>query len=352
MKDAAETPEVGKDAPPDLKPANENPWYILMTLYGEQDGDDIDVDLHEKNRKAWNAWSGQGLNDEERSAAAKSSKIDVSELAAWPEMETEVRARFADAFAARNPGLKPIPDLPDPTQAIDLRNTRFSNTVFLEHLVFAQAAQFGSATFTQAAWFKSATFTQDARFGAATFTQDAEFHSATFDGFAHFPEVKFGEDRDKICVADFRDCQFAKPTNFRDAVFLNRYPIFSGAVLHDKTSFTAEEEHWPNGTEKLSEDDAKAARESCAVIRHSLAKQGLPEDEHFFFRREMQFARQIGSFWQRLPYHLFGIFSEYGYSIKRPLWWLFGLWAFGFAAFWGYLASCCVPKPLVATEAR
>ena len=94
------------------------------------------------------------------------------------------------------------------------------------------------------------------------------------------------------------------------------------------------------------EGSIEQARESCAVIRHALAKQGLPEDEHFFFRREMQFARQIGTFSQQLPYHLFGIFSEYGYSIKRPLWWLFGLWAFGFAAFWGYLASCCVPKPL------
>ena len=58
MKDAADTPAVGKDAPRDLKPANENPWYILMTLYGEQDEDDID-DLHEKNHRAWNAWSGR-----------------------------------------------------------------------------------------------------------------------------------------------------------------------------------------------------------------------------------------------------------------------------------------------------
>jgi hypothetical protein len=144
---------------------------------------------------------------------------------------------------------------------------------------------------------------------------------------------------------------FEKPSSFVRSVFRDSYPSFSGAVLHDKTSFTAEEEHWPNDTEKLSEGGAKAARESCAVIRHSFAKQGLPEDEHFFFRREMQFARQIGSFWQRLPYHLFGLFSEYGYSIKRPLWWLFGLWAFGFAAFWGYLASCCVPKPLASMEA-
>ena len=139
MNDAAETPEVGKAAPRGLKPANENPWYILMTLYGEQDEDGIDWGLHEKNRRAWNAWSGQRLNDKERSAAAKSSKIDVSELAAWPEMETAVLEGFVKEFAARNPGLKPIPDLPDPTQAIDLRNTRFSNIVFFSDRIYCKS---------------------------------------------------------------------------------------------------------------------------------------------------------------------------------------------------------------------
>ncbi|UWR59569.1 hypothetical protein [Phaeobacter inhibens] len=59
----------------------------------------------------------------------------------------------------------------------------------------------------------------------------------------------------------------------------------------------------------------------------------------------MQFASKIGSIWQRLPYLLFGLFSEYGYSILRPTLWLLGVWAFGFAAFWGYLSGCCVPAP-------
>jgi hypothetical protein len=53
-----------------LKPANENPWYVLMTLYGEQDGEEIDGELHEKNRAAWNAWACQGMTEEERQEAA------------------------------------------------------------------------------------------------------------------------------------------------------------------------------------------------------------------------------------------------------------------------------------------
>ncbi|KIC23142.1 hypothetical protein GC1_08820 [Leisingera sp. ANG1] len=59
----------------------------------------------------------------------------------------------------------------------------------------------------------------------------------------------------------------------------------------------------------------------------------------------MHFAGKIGSIWQRLPYLLFGLFSEYGYSILRPTLWLLGVWALGFAAFWGYFSGCCVPAP-------
>ncbi|WP_375697897.1 hypothetical protein [Pseudophaeobacter sp. TrK17] len=65
----------------------------------------------------------------------------------------------------------------------------------------------------------------------------------------------------------------------------------------------------------------------------------------------MYFAGQIGSIWQRLPYLLFGLFSDYGYSMARPALWLAGLWAFGFVAFWGYLMGCCVPAPLEEVSA-
>ncbi|KIC12292.1 hypothetical protein RA19_03400 [Leisingera sp. ANG-M1] len=43
----------------------------------------------------------------------------------------------------------------------------------------------------------------------------------------------------------------------------------------------------------------------------------------------MHFAGQIGSIWQRLPYLLFGWFSDYGHSIARPFWWLFVVWLLG-----------------------
>jgi hypothetical protein len=74
-------------------------------------------------------------------------------------------------------------------------------------------------------------------------------------------------------------------------------------------------QYWPNDKSVRP----VAARESCSIMRHALNQQGLPEDEHFFFRKEMGFNSEIGGRWQRLPYRLFGLVSEYGYSIYRPL---------------------------------
>ncbi|MFW8635258.1 hypothetical protein [Cribrihabitans pelagius] len=74
---------------------------------------------------------------------------------------------------------------------------------------------------------------------------------------------------------------------------------------------------------------SERAQDTNAATRHVLVKQGLPEDEHFFFRREMHIAGKIGSISQRLPCLLFGQFSEYGYSILRPTLWLLGIWAMG-----------------------
>jgi hypothetical protein len=372
----------------DLKPANRNPWYILMTLYGEQEGDEIDWDLHEKNRAAWNAWACQGMGAEARDELARKAGLDVKALRAWQSRKDEIAREFETVWTARNGAGQACPLLPVPGAGIDLRGIAFSNTVVLEKAIFSgfawfDSAQFsGDARFTSAqfsgiadfdsaqfsgiadfdsaqfsrdakfnevqvsafakfngvqfsrnAWFDSAQFNGDtefystqfsgvAWFASAQFSGFAWFGSAQFSGFAYFPDATFGADKDGTGAAVFTDCQFEKPTSFRGARFLKRYPEFSGAVLHQNTAFTAEDANWPTGPQ----DDPKEARASCAVIRHSLGKQGLPEEEHFFYRREMGFAGQIGGWWQRLPYRAFGVLSEYGYSILKPCLWLLGLW--------------------------
>jgi hypothetical protein len=355
-----------------LTPANANPWYVLMTLYGEQTGVEVDEELHEKNRAMWNAWSCQAMDDDARAAAAASSYVTAAELSAWPALEAEVTKRHKAEMLRRNGKGFAYPGLPDVDAAVDLTRVAFAQPLVLSKAVFSGDTQFASATFSRAAWFHcatfswgvgfdsatfsgyagfrsatfggaawfdsamfsraawfdsamfsgaagfdSATFSGDAGFRSAMFGGDARFGGATFSARVHFPEAKFGEPKGQQ-AATFIDCQFAKPTNFRKAIFHARYPDFAGAVLHDKTTFTDHPDHWPKGTQ----GDLDQAKASCATIRHNLGKQGLPEAEHFFFRREMGFAGQTGPGWQRPPYWMFGWVSDYGYSIVTPFLWL------------------------------
>ncbi len=379
-----------------LQPANENPWYVLMTLYGEQDGHGFDWEKHNKNRAAWNAWSCQAMSDEKRKAAATSSKVSIEELSDWCEQKDDICQRHKVVMLERNQHNPDFtyPSLPKVATKVNLAGVRFDQRLVMRSAVFSADADFGAATFCEGvefhsatfcgqaafsaatfsglavfnsttfdddtafnsatfngdaafggatfnadakfgyvtftrraafgevtfsrrAWFAFATFSGGAHFNHATFSAEAEFGLATFSGFVYFDKSKFGTSGGKQRVG-FTNCQFEKPTSFLEAIFSSVYPDFTGAVLHDKTAFTDQPGNWPLG-KQINREQAKA---SCAVIRHNLGKQGLPEAEHFFFRREMQFSGQSGPLWQRPTYWLFGVISEYGYSILTPFLWL------------------------------
>ena len=388
-----------------LKPANENPWYVLMTLYGEQTGEEVNEELHEQNREVWNAWASSALSSDEGVQLARAGAA-LPESGIWKMGRKTIEAKHRAEMLRRNGKGAAYPGFPAADTPIDMSGaeflhkvvftrflfarpadfeftkfcgdawfdaatfggeTRFVSATFsgkaqffsatfcadalfsiakfsgdarFDHATFSGKAQFFSPTFNGDASFDAATFSENAQFGAAifnaltsfgsaTFGGDAWFSGATFGGEARFFSVKFGghahfRAAEFGASVEFANGQFQKPTDFLQAKF-SRYPDFSGTILHDLTTFSDEAACW---TEASSGDSAraKACKDSCAVIRHNLGKQGLTEEEHFFYRREMGFAGQIGGRWQRLPYRAFGILSEYGYSIAKPAWWLLGLW--------------------------
>jgi hypothetical protein len=52
---------------PELRRANDNPWYCLATLYGEQPPEfPWDEELAVKNRVVWNRWYAKVLSSEQR----------------------------------------------------------------------------------------------------------------------------------------------------------------------------------------------------------------------------------------------------------------------------------------------
>jgi hypothetical protein len=132
-----------------LKPANQNPWYVLMTLYGEQDGEEIDWDLHKKNRAAWNAWSCQAMSDEERAKAALTSKVLVQELSAWPEVKEQVARLHRAVWEQRNGAKVPYPGLPDAGATVNLRGVTFQHRFITDRAVFVGLVFFRDATFSR-----------------------------------------------------------------------------------------------------------------------------------------------------------------------------------------------------------
>ncbi len=400
----------------DLTPANENPWYVLMTLYGDD---------QELNRKTWNAWAGQALTKDQ------SNKVQFSpyfeELHMWDKLKDGIEKKFSDKVMEQEVGLGLPVEFPSACSAVNMKqldlknridlsgftfprcvefsasvfgsdlhahqaiflsrvsfsNTKLEHGLFLnnvkfhEHAIFEKAELSGFSSFEQATFvkeaifhnskfrdrcsFRYAEFQNNAQFLGSVFGDEVDFTGGLFDNSVLFERTRFQgraffmhrkftmKNAAESEVPNFRECHFEMPANFSEAEFSISYPDFADSILHDKTTFTKNTKqctYWPDKTQQ----DLQQAKSSCATIRHVLAKQGLAEEEHFFFRREMQFASKIGSFGQKLPYLIFGWLSDYGHSIARPLVGLAIVWAVGFACFWGFFAGCCVPKPSIVID--
>lgn len=216
----------------DLTPANRNPWYILMTLCGEQPEGatvkDFDRELAEQNRRLWNAWAGRALTAEEQIKAAASSGIRVGELRAWEAVKDEIERLFTEQWRARN-GDAPMPDLPDPEAPIEMSKTTFSKPVVLESVVFAVDADFFLATFHADVTFSCATFHAAANFYHATF-HAADFSGATFHADAEFFEATFH------AGADFQNATFRADGAFHRATF-DAAAVFVKATFHADAFF-------------------------------------------------------------------------------------------------------------------
>jgi hypothetical protein len=50
----------------ELKSANDNPWYCLATVHGEQPIGQLDQEIAEKNRAFWERWINAGMDAEQR----------------------------------------------------------------------------------------------------------------------------------------------------------------------------------------------------------------------------------------------------------------------------------------------
>ena len=106
-----------------LRSANQNPWYCLATLFGEQTGSGYDTEMAARNRVAWNRWM-TGLVDGPRFEALLARGINLAEL--QPYHEAELQA-FIELLEARLPmGCR---ELPGPDVSVDFSRTSFEEPV-------------------------------------------------------------------------------------------------------------------------------------------------------------------------------------------------------------------------------
>lgn len=142
-----------------------------------------------------------------------------------------------------------------------------------------------------------------------TFKQSANMARLDFHGRTSIEDCTFHD------TLDLTDTYFPEPTNLRGTKFTKRFPTLDGALLHPKTDFTAENSHWPNS---INKDHAKDAAKSCAIIRHNVAAQGLVEEAHFFYRKEMDARKMQANFVERWFFQYYWSVSNYGQSITLP----------------------------------
>lgn len=340
-----------------LQPAAKNPWYVLMTIAGEPE-DMREVGALATNRRLWNGWACSKMTEAERAALAGRIKLDPADLAP---LTAEERARIAAAFRARLavPKAEDKSNLakvtrafqaldrdgqaaPDPDEGIGLDSIHFSRDVELEKWVFRGfvsfsdatfdgVALFNSATFGGLAMFVSATFGGDAFFGSATFDGDARFGSATFGGVAEFTEATFGgpawfsaatfggpawfASATFVGDADFSDGAFAGPADFRNARFRGGVPEFYQRRFHQNTIFTDRRDIWPD----ITAETAEQAERAYTRLRQAMKELDKPDDEAFFGRQELRCKALTEGRFHRLVSRGYGFFSDYGFSIGRPL---------------------------------
>lgn len=181
-----------------LRLANDNPWYCLATLHGEQPEDHFDRALAEKNRHAWARWFADLTDDQ--------------------------RAELAKVFARRIGGKPLMP--PERSAYPDFSHTRFDRRVVLVSFVFSETPDFSSAAFCADADFSEAQFHGPTNFSSARFSADVNFRSALFSVSVDFRSAMFSS------KATFRTADITSPS-FGCTTFCNSADFSSASFRRD-----------------------------------------------------------------------------------------------------------------------
>jgi len=346
-----------------LPAANENAWYCLATLHGEQPTEGFNRDLADKNRESWNRWVGdmtegqrakyatafaqrasdRGLMLPERAGSPNFSNTYFDRMASFNGFHFPTGAIFSSSTFSQDVDFSAatftgIADFNSTTfdKMADFRWTAFSEMASFQSTTFSGLADFESTKFAHAAHFDSATFFEGVGFSLATFANVCSFNLTTFSGATDFSSASFKGPVDFTASTFAREIHFvnaklAAVTHFSNAHFTTRAPDFRGATLHEATEWHGV--IWPGPPKTRS--DAQRQVYSYERLKQEMDRLKKHDDEQSFFRKELRARRRLlrplsGTWLLNLVYQ---ISSDYGDSFSRPLLWLTGVFAVGTAIF-------------------
>jgi Pentapeptide repeats (9 copies) len=167
----AEEDEAGGEAPkPPKIEAEDNPWYLLATLYGK--GGFTDDELQAKNRATWNRYFAANLDEETRAKLIEEKRPTADELTPFSPEELQ---GIATAFAERSKESGKELALPANHVGINFSLVEFEQDAVFVGYLFSRPSFFESATFSGSAFFIGATFSSVASFRDAAFSSWAQF---------------------------------------------------------------------------------------------------------------------------------------------------------------------------------
>jgi hypothetical protein len=329
----------------ELKPAEENPWYVLATICDKKDKDDNGIIVNGRsiqNCEVWNSWAWSRLQENGDKGVLKIKTLGLILGPKWEDIRERVEVRLKKRLNYDNCSFLS-------GHQINLDSTIFTKKVEFKNFIFPFSTRFNCTLFRGNVTFANSIFYNNVFFDSTKFYGETEFLHTIFCGITHFGgQVDFKknttfahtvfENHVGFIGAIFRkrsnfiNCYFKKSCDLTASIFAEEYPWLRGAYFNETLYTTAHKYNWPNP--KNYKGPLEEAKYSCEVLREQMETQGLHDEAHFFFRRERHFAVKMLTPWQRLPNNLFACLSAYGFSLKRPLCALALLWALPMLIFW------------------
>lgn len=221
------------------------------------------------------------------------------------------------------------------------RESEFVGSADFNEAQFSGYAGFGEAQFSSYAGFSEAKFCGNAYFKKAKFEERAVFSETQFSGSVLFGEAQLAGKADfhgdygaengnarSFKVVSFQDALFGGPADFSNREILKtanfrvqqftKAPSFAGSRLHQDTTFPSQEHFLDRSSER--------APDSYRVLRLAMENQRDRLNEGMFYALEQESRRRSGNMsWIERTISLgYGMGSEYGLEILRPLLWLIG----------------------------